>query len=350
MFRDKISLIITAYNSDYSIAQCLDSAIAQDYDNYEIILVNDGSTDNTHTVCTEYAQAYGQIHYFKTNNGGPSSARNYAISQSSGAYIAFADSDDIFAPQYLSFMYHLMQQNDADIVITDTLRGYRATSFAPYFSEDSKVYDWQSILSMKLHTYFPQHQVFGKLFKRKIVERVKFPVGHAIEDYYVFPKYCFYAGHVIYNHSKIYLYCIDNNDSIMRSAKNESFLKDQLLAHNEWVSFLDNKDTQLKNLAIKKYLEKLFSAYGLIENGMINGNKTELLKYVKDELERVYIIFFKEITSLEGISFARFWFLIRPKYFLMKHCLFLAKHRYKKFYHPSNKHIAGKSQNEIKQN
>ncbi len=333
----EISLLISAYNAANSLSSCLESAINQDFDNYEVVVINDGSTDNTNEICLEYAAKSDKIRYFSIENGGVSHARNLAVEKSKGRYIAFSDADDVFAPQYLSFMYKLIKEYDANMVITDTFRGKRDLNFEPFFSDDTQILDWPTLFRKKFQTHRPQHQVYGKLIKREIVESVKFPEGHTIEDYYVFPEYCYVSQEIVYNPSKLYLYCLNNTDSIMRtSAKSEAFLKDQLLAHKQWMVFFADKDIALSNRSCKSYLEKLFSAYGLVENGLVDCDRDSLLAYIKAELDATYRYFFDEVKSLETISKARLYFLIRPKYFIMKHSLPLVKYRYKDYYQVSN--------------
>ncbi len=333
----EISLIISAYNEEASIGQCLNSAISQDFDSYEIIIVDDGSSDNTGEICREYEKLCDKIRYFCIENSGISFARNYAISKSKGKYIAFSDADDVFARQYLSFMYELIKQYDADMVINDTFRGFRGDEFKPYITQDSGLYDWRSLMYVKLHTYYPQHQVFGKLFKRNIVEKAKFPEGHVIEDFFIFPEYCYLSSRIIYNRSKLYMYCLDKAGSIMRSKKTDSLVSDQLLAAKRWVTFFEDKDVGIRNLSAQNYLEKLFVAYASLDSGMVTGDIKGLRVYVKSELNDAYRLFFEEINTLEGISNNRLRFLIKPKYYLMKHFMPMVKYWYKLYWKISKK-------------
>lgn len=97
----KISLIIPAYNCGSYIARALDSALAQTYPELEIVLVNDGSTDDTGQICAAYAQRYSQIRYLTQENRGVSAARKYGVAQASGTYLAFLDADDWIEEDFL---------------------------------------------------------------------------------------------------------------------------------------------------------------------------------------------------------------------------------------------------------
>lgn len=97
----KISLIIPAYNCGSYIGRALDSALAQTYPELEIILVNDGSTDDTGRICAAYAQGHSQIRYLTQENRGVSAARRYGVEQASGTYLAFLDADDWIDADFL---------------------------------------------------------------------------------------------------------------------------------------------------------------------------------------------------------------------------------------------------------
>ena len=109
MMNPLISIVIPVFNAEKYIKQCIDSVLAQTYDNYEIIIVNDGSTDKTGELIDYYSKKYNRIHYYLKQNGGVSSARNYGIDKSSGDYICFIDADDIIENIYLETLYYAMQ-------------------------------------------------------------------------------------------------------------------------------------------------------------------------------------------------------------------------------------------------
>lgn len=103
----KVSIIVPIYNSEAHLSRCIDSILAQTYSDFELILVNDGSIDNSGKICEEYAQKDSRISVIHTENGGTSSARNIGIEKSRGEYITFVDSDDTIYPNYLcTFSYN----------------------------------------------------------------------------------------------------------------------------------------------------------------------------------------------------------------------------------------------------
>ena len=106
----KISVILPVYNVEKYLRQCLDSVINQTYKNLEIILVNDGSTDNSGKICEEYALNDERIKVIHKENGGISSARNAAIDIAKGQYITFIDSDDDVELDYIDYLYDILKK------------------------------------------------------------------------------------------------------------------------------------------------------------------------------------------------------------------------------------------------
>mgnify|MGYP004543269393 FL=1 len=90
----KLSIIIPIYNREKTLPRCLDSILAMKMSDYEVLLVDDGSTDSTEAICKKYERLDNRFHYFHKENGGVSSARNFGIYKSNGIWITFVDSDD----------------------------------------------------------------------------------------------------------------------------------------------------------------------------------------------------------------------------------------------------------------
>ncbi len=113
----KISVITPAYNAEAFLRETLDSLVNQTFKNFEVIIVNDGSTDSTPVIIEEYCEKYSNFKSFAQNNSGVSKARNKGIDEASGEYLAFLDSDDIYDPKALEKMYKVAFENDAELVV-----------------------------------------------------------------------------------------------------------------------------------------------------------------------------------------------------------------------------------------
>ena len=113
---DLISVIIPVYNAERFVAQTLDSVLEQTYENWEAILVNDGSTDNSLDILQKYAQKDARFKIIDKKNGGVSAARNDGLKKAAGEYITFLDADDLWYPQFLEFMLQALQTLNPDVV------------------------------------------------------------------------------------------------------------------------------------------------------------------------------------------------------------------------------------------
>lgn len=112
-----ISVIIPVYNAEKYLEQCLNSIKNQTYKNFEVIIVNDGSKDNTDSICKKFAQSDSRFRYFSKENGGVSSARNFGLDNANGHYITFIDGDDWVEHNHLEILIKSITENNSDIAI-----------------------------------------------------------------------------------------------------------------------------------------------------------------------------------------------------------------------------------------
>lgn len=112
---DKISIIVPVYNVEQYITRCIESITSQTYRNIEILLIDDGSTDNSGNICDEYQKKDSRVMTFHKTNGGLSDARNYGIKHASGQYLCFVDSDDYISKHMVEILYNNLIKYSADI-------------------------------------------------------------------------------------------------------------------------------------------------------------------------------------------------------------------------------------------
>lgn len=117
-----ISIIVPVYNSELFLSECLDSIKKQTYKDFEAIIYNDGSTDNSKEICEKIVQEDNRFKYYEQKNQGPGTTRNNALKKASGDYICFVDSDDIVSEYYLERLYDAIVETDADISVCDLTR------------------------------------------------------------------------------------------------------------------------------------------------------------------------------------------------------------------------------------
>lgn len=178
-----ISVIIPAYNIKDYITHCLNSVIKQTYQNIEILVIDDGSTDGTANVIDAIAQIDPRIRILSKANGGLSSARNYGLSHCHGEYVLYVDGDDIIAPNTIDALFHALNETGADVAVASSkiissyeeLPAYSSTSW-------SKVLDCKTALECMLYGQSFNVSAWGKLAKRELWGKHKFLEGHFYED------------------------------------------------------------------------------------------------------------------------------------------------------------------------
>lgn len=218
---DKISVIVPIYNVAPYLKRCLDSIINQSYQNLEIILVNDGSTDNSLEICQQYQQQDKRIRVISQKNAGLSAARNTGIEIATGEYITFIDSDDWYATaSALATLYHLIDQYHVEIAIGNfdefdtSINKYRLYkhnhqshmySVPEWFNFE---YEGTSNLSQCFST------AWGKIFTRNFFETLRFPVGKISEDDLTTWKLYLQTPSLAFIDQAIYIYRNNRADSI----------------------------------------------------------------------------------------------------------------------------------------
>lgn len=133
-----ISIIIPIYNSESLLNDCITSIVSQDYSDWELLLIDDGSTDSSSIIALRWAESDSRIKYYRKENGGVSSARNYGLDQAKGEYIMFVDSDDLCAPTLVSALSVAYREN-LDISICDIQKFHDGESIKPstHISDDN---------------------------------------------------------------------------------------------------------------------------------------------------------------------------------------------------------------------
>ena len=117
-----ISVVVSVFNMERYLQQCIDSLLAQTYSDFELLLIDDGSTDKSPEICDRYEKKYGRIRAYHKENGGLSSARNYGMDRAKGDFIIFPDPDDWVEPTYLEGLLEIRKRNDADLSICGLYR------------------------------------------------------------------------------------------------------------------------------------------------------------------------------------------------------------------------------------
>ena len=209
--RPLIDVIVPVYDVAAYLPRCVDSLLAQDFDDYVITLVDDGSTDGSGELCDRYAaERPGRVRVYHRPNGGPSAARNHAVERSRADYLAFADSDDYVAENYLSSLYGALREFDAPMAVSPLCREYvkpdgsvRRTT-PPVM--DRQVLDRDRALEEVCYEQVFGSFVWGRLTRRDIIANTPLPPGRLFEDSFAIWRQIMACDKVAYSPQAVYFY------------------------------------------------------------------------------------------------------------------------------------------------
>lgn len=179
---DLISVIIPVYNVENYLEKCVKSVIGQTYKNLEIILVDDGSKDNSGSMCDELAKLDNRIKVIHKANGGLSDARNHGLQIAKGDYIGFVDSDDYIADDMFETMHKIITENNADISIVSFYEIYKDKVIGVRDSGNLEIMNKLEAMKELLIDRKIQSYAWNKLFKKELFSDLQFPTGKNFED------------------------------------------------------------------------------------------------------------------------------------------------------------------------
>lgn len=240
-----VSIIVPVYNTEKYLKKCLDSLVNQTLSNIEILVVNDGSNDNSQKIINEYAEKYSFVRSLIKANGGLSDARNYAIPYATGEYIGFVDSDDYVEPDMYQKMYSKAKQKNLDLIECNFIWEY----------DDKIKYDiGNKYTNTDDFFLLGRVMVCNKLFKLSLVKdnNIKFPVGLRYEDIEFFYKLVPYFDKTDLLDNNFYHYMQRENSII--NEQNEK-TGDIFIILNNLITFYKN------NNLYEKYKENIEYLY-----------------------------------------------------------------------------------------
>lgn len=249
-----VSVIVPVYNIEKYIDKCIESIRNQDYSELQIILVDDGSTDESGRICDKHAKEDSRIQVLHKENGGLSDARNAGIEKATGKYIAFVDGDDEIAPYYIKTCVKEADTRNADLLIFDYSEIEEASGRIDVWQMDFKRNKVTSLKNdPKLLLTTPS--AWNKFYKRSLFEKneIRFPIGRIFEDLATTPQLMEQASRIVYLASPPLYYYKVRQGSIMRSNQFDRSYKNRKKAFEDIQSYF-NKKTQGKYQEELEYL------------------------------------------------------------------------------------------------
>lgn len=258
-----ISVIVPVYKVEAYLSKCIDSILAQSFTDFELLLIDDGSPDNSGIICDQYAKKDERVKVFHKSNGGVSSARNHGLDNAKGVWVAFVDSDDYVGEDYLKGLYEIVK-SDIDLVIQTLYyikKNGTKISYDLQMSEEKKVYTQSEFRQLQLDLHLEiRCQPFSKLFKRSIIKmnNINFPEDiHLGEDYCFLLKYlCSTRNKVCVSSMSNYFY-IDKENSLIHSKK--AFLENYKLyqyVRNVTTEYIQKYNCQIEDFDIAYFLHR----------------------------------------------------------------------------------------------
>ena len=278
----KISVIVPIYNSQRYLPNCLNSVVSQDFDDYEVVCVNDGSTDLSSEIVIEYQKKFPQIVLLTKPNGGLPSARNSGINAAKGDYVMHLDSDDCLSPDALSFLYQKARESNADILVF----GGKTFPTTLYWADQAlntvdKLVESDDVINSLFDNVGSRPFTWNKLYKRSFLERNNLTYNENIElgedqefQFSSFPK----AKKILFTRKKIYNYRISSESMMNKYSKNP---ERRLFGH----------------LDLIKSVYQTWTAYGIIQEYSIKWFDWALSHIFEQDLESVSLTSAKKVAK-----------------------------------------------------
>ena len=249
----KVSVIVPCYNVEKYLDDCLKSLLNQTLDSFEIICVNDGSTDNTPKLLEKYSDNK-KIKIINQKNQGLSGARNTGVINSNGEYLTFIDSDDWVNSEYLEKLYLAIVNNNCDMAISSMIRKRpKSEKYRMYFKDEKVYFDLQEKLDV---SKIPMCcYVCGKLFKRDLIIDKPFKIGAYFEDVLWTPYVIKEAKGLVTVPDTYYFYRV-NNQSIVKGVQSLKKQHDSFKAKSGIIKFYEENNLKLneKSKNLTKYI------------------------------------------------------------------------------------------------
>ena len=295
-----ISVIVPVYNVGEFLTPCLDSLKGQTYQNLEILLIDDGSTDGSSEQCDMYAKKDSRFKVFHKENGGVSSARNLGLDIAQGEYIAFVDADDRVLPDYFEVLYGDLVSRKADIIccnfaIVDE-SGSRLTSYPrdaqgtlPNVKADRLIADNQQLfldIARKQELYFTH--IIAKLMVADFAKQCRFqPLKFSEDTLYLFDVFCLDPVVALSTHAG-YHYVL-RSSSVTHSARTYNLRHpiDTLTLTRHQYEYFCRCNGPLKNTFLKAYANALFTYANAAAHPENREKRTAYQKQIEDHILRL---------------------------------------------------------------
>lgn len=303
-----ISLIIPCYNAQQTLEKCLNSVVQQSYKNLEIIVIDDGSKDDTSKIYENFQNQDDRIKVYKQDNSGVSKARNRGVSEATGELICFVDSDDWVETDYCKELYDLLVKENADIAIVeasyDDIEG-NEIFHKPLTNEE--IFDGRRALDLLLEDQVIQSHPWGKLYKASFFKNIRFPEDlKCFEDYSTLFKVFDKAVKVVKSNKKLYHY-IQHDDSLSHNLSPKTAYYFYLAIMEVFKFWQSTKPSQNQSKITKNIIRKLL----MVLKRILRNTTKEEMQAEKENIRqsfKSFLIYPVNEIGLEYYFYVRLYF------------------------------------------
>lgn len=288
--KPNISVVIPMYNAGRYVEKCLESIINQTYQDIEVIIVNDGSTDNSKEICEKYVQKDNRITLINTENRGAGSARNTGLEKAQGEYISFIDSDDYICNDYFERLYNMLQLSKADIAIGryQRISEHETMQFvnSGEIKERTSREELLELYGEDEDRYINAVLVTNKLFRRSLFgDDIRYPIRRLIDDEFIIYKLIDKSNKIVYTDDVMYAY-VQSDSSVMRTNFKEQRVYDTIDVYDEVYSFFKEKaDEELNRKIMIRYLSYCIELAWKTSKSEIIDDKEKVYQYLNEKFE-----------------------------------------------------------------
>lgn len=302
---ETISIIIPVYNVEKYLNKCLNSVIEQTYKNIEVILIDDGSTDNSGKICDEYAKNDIRIKIIHQQNGGVSTARNNGLEHATGKYITFVDSDDYIEKEMIETMAKKIMKKNADIVICGvTDRDEENNIINQSLNKKENVFNNIEAIKEMLDEKLFNCVCWAKLYKKELFSDIEFNAKIRIaEDMDVLYRVFYKSDKIVQISERLYNWT-SRGDSATKG-KDMSKWQDEIDVCENIIKFCEENCNEIEDYAVKRYIRinLTLSLNNLKENGTKENYNTLKKNLKKYDIEKNKAIRKKEKIKVKMIIY-----------------------------------------------
>lgn len=301
---DLISIVVPVYNAEKYLEKCINSILNQSYTNIELVLVNDGSIDNSFQIMEKFSKADKRVVVISQKNSGVSAARNNGIKHSSGKYISFVDADDYIDCDYVEYLHNLIADEVADVSLTyfpkkisDVENNYEKNRINNQIEKMSGIEASICMLSYKIVI-----SSWNKMYKKELLDKynILFNTNLSYGEGFDFVMSCFqHSNLVVASNKKIYNYRVDNPNSAMTSFK-EKLVYGSLDAQESIKEKLIYKNDKILNAWNYSFWHTNCDCLNTVIGCKVKNKYSEMYKMLKRNCRKYALYSFKVDINLKN--------------------------------------------------